>query len=84
MSADTLNANGEAGRGGQHGPMLELHVLLAELGMVSWLVSYTYTKGWISPAHPPEPVLSHPATRTHCPFRGLVSKAVVGQTEVIW
>lgn len=35
MSADSLNANGEADLGGQHGPVSELHVLLAELRMIS-------------------------------------------------
>lgn len=56
--------------------------------MVSWLVSiefgYTSTQKDDIPSTPPEPMLSHTASRTHYPTQGLVSKAVVGQTGVTW
>lgn len=96
VSADNLNANGEAGWGGQHGPMSDPLVVLtdseappAELGMVSWLVSlglgYTYPQkdGFPLPTSNPY-YLTRMSTTTHYPARGLVSKAVVGHTEVTW
>lgn len=43
VSADNLNANGEAGWGGQHGPMSEPLVVLADSEA---LQSWEWSLGW--------------------------------------
>lgn len=92
VSADSLNANGEAGWGGQQGPTSELHVLHAHSQtLLSWEWSlgrspssgHTHTQKGGSPT----PTGGHALSYCHQdspPTRGLVSKAVVGQTEVTW